>query len=247
MARRAIVFLGLLLLVVPAVSQAACPVLDIADYDGAADGSDTSPALKAAVKAALGGCSKVIRFGAGTYHFTTPPPTLTGGVSLVGQGKSTTVLERDYSDGEFLVVREQGTRLQDLTLWAGPGTSGGVALHLIADAAAAGGNHVIESVWITGPGAWTLPLFLDGLNRTMAPIGIRTVTLIDVSVFQATRWAAEWWNAVGCTWSGGGAYQGSGMTDRIVVGGALSQLNLIDAIIDPNSAIWPGALRAPIR
>jgi hypothetical protein len=193
------------------------------------------------------GRSRIIRFGSGTYHFATPPPILTGGVSLMGQGKSTTVLQRDYSGGEFLVVRQNGTRIQDLTLWAGPGTSGGVGLHLIADAADAGGNHVIQALWITGPGTWTLPLFLDGSMRTVDPIGIRTVTLIDVNVFNATWWAAEWWNAVGCQWSGGGAYQGHGTTQLIAVGGALSQLNLIDAIIDPGSTIWAGALRASIR
>jgi hypothetical protein len=243
----------LLILLLPGPARAACPPLDIADFDGVPNAGDTTSALQAAVAAASTGCSKVIRFGTalngalGIYHFTSPPPILTGGISLIGQSKSSTVLQRDYSDGDFLVVRQNGTRIQDLTLWAGPGTSGGVGLHVIADAQDAGGNHIIDNVWITGPGTWGIPLFLDGLNRTVAPQGLRTVALRDVSVFQATGWAVDWWNCVGCIWSGGGAFQGGGTTQLITVGGPLGTLGLIDAIIDSGSTIWPGALRAPIR
>jgi hypothetical protein len=99
-------------------------------------------------------------------------------------------------------------------------------------------------VWITGEGTYTLPLFLDGLNRTVAPIGLRTVRLDNVTVFNGTWWAVEWWNCVSCEWFGGGVYQGFGTTQAIVVGGPQSQNNYINAHIDwPASYVWPGSFR----
>jgi hypothetical protein len=221
----------------------------ISDLGGQPDGSDTTPALAAALAASGSNSTpRRIHFGTGTYSFLTPPPVIANGMSLIGEGHSHTILERNYC-GNFLTVRQQGSRVQDLTLFAGAGTSGGCGLRMVSDDTDAGGNHVLDSVWITGPGTWTLPLYLDGSARTIAPLGIRDCQLSNVMVFRSTWWLMQWWNAVGCVWYGGGAFPG-GVTSGygIAVGGPQSTLNLIDAIIDPAiSVIWSGALRAPIR
>jgi hypothetical protein len=215
------------------------------------NGPDCTPALNSAIAAALAGDDKTIHVPAGQWMFMTPPNPISGGIRIIGEGKSDTVLTRAYSNGEFLVIVQNGSEVKDLTLWAGPGTSGGIGIHMIADNApnGAGGNHVIEDIWITSGtgGTWAIPIYLDGLNRTIAPHGIRAVTLRDVNVFNATSWAMEWWNTVACEWYGGGAYQGAGTTQSIAVGGPLATENLIHAQIDQaSSTIWTGALRSPI-
>jgi hypothetical protein len=251
MMRSLLVLLFAVLVSGPGVASA----LEITAYGARPDGSDTTPALNAAVTAALAGPDRTIHVPAGQWTFTTPPATIAGGVSsgvqLVGEGKSNTILTRAYSGGEFLLITGNGSVIRDLSIWAGAGTSGGVAIHLLAsDAVGAGGNHRIENVWITSGtgGTWLLPLYLDGANRTLAPVGIRTVRLDNVAVFNATWWAMEWWNAIACEWIGGGAYQGQGTTQAIAVGGPLGQKGLVIADIDQAaSTIWAGALRAPIQ
>jgi hypothetical protein len=220
--------------------------MNIETYGGLPDGSNTTPALNAAVQAAITGADKSVHFNAGAYSFLTTPATIPGLVRISGEGKSSTTLHRNYQGGEFLLATGNGFGLRDLTLWAEAGTSGGVALHLLAsNTVGAGGNHEIENVWITGQGTWMLPLLLDGIERTVAPAGLRTVSLKNVSLFNATWWGAEFWNCVGCEWFGGGCYQGFGTTQAIVVGGALSTKNYINADIDyAASTIWAGSLRA---
>jgi hypothetical protein len=219
--------------------------VDIQVYGGKPDGSDTTPALNAAVQAALVGSDKQVYFGAGDYAFLTVPAVIPGSVRIYGEGKATTVLHRAYQGGEFLLVTGNGFGLRDISLYADAGTSGGVGLHLLAsDAIGPGGNHEIENVWITGLGTWIIPLLLDGIERTQAPAGLRAVNLKNVTAFNGTAWGAELWNCIACEWFGGGVYQGFGTTQAIAVGGALSQKNYINADIDwAASTVWPGSLR----
>jgi hypothetical protein len=217
--------------------------VDIQVYGGKPDGSDTTPALNAAVAAALASDDKHIHFCAGLYSFLTAPATLSGSVRLSGEGKSTTILQREYS-GDFLRATGNGFGLKELTLWAGPGTSGGLGLSLWAsNALGSGGNHEIENVWVTGPGTWSCPLYLNGTG-TQSPAGLRTVSLKNVTVFNGTWWGAVLWDCIACEWFGGGVYQGFGTTQAIAVGGARSQKNYINADIDwAASTVWAGSLR----
>ena len=177
---------------------------------------------------------------------------LSGGVQLVGEGKFNTKLTRHYSNAEFFVGYGNGLGFRNLALWTAPGTSGGIALHLIAsDAAGKGGKHVIEDVRILAGsaehavGTFALPLYLDGTQRLTPPIGIRAVTLRNVTVFNATWRAVQWWNCIACEWFGGGVYTGEGTTESIVVGGPLAEKNHIEADIDwAASIVSPGAMRA---
>ena len=220
--------------------------IHISDFGGFPNGSDTSPALKAASIAACNGKQRVISLDAGRYEFLTPPDPLNCGISLKGQGVWQSYLVRQYSEGEFLIFHgELGGGLRDLTVYAGQGTSGGVAVHVQAsDFLGPVGNQVFQNVVIDGDGTWALPLFLDGWQRTQSPAGVRTVFLQNVKVFNATWWAVEWWGAIGCEWFGGGAWQGGGTTQAIAVGGPMSTGNRIDAMIDwSTSTIWEGSLR----
>lgn len=221
--------------------------MHISDFNGYPDGTDTTPALNAAVSAAIATDDKTIYFSAGQYSFQTIPNAFPSLIRLVGQGLSATVFRRAYSGGKFLTLTGNGCGVKDLTLYANSGTSGGYGIHMIAsDTLGAGGNHQIENVWITGKGTWAIPLFLDGINKLQAPAGLRTVHLTNVSVFNATLWAAEFWNCVSCEWFGGGAYQGFGTTQALAVGGALGTKNRIDANIDwAASTVWAGQMRGP--
>jgi hypothetical protein len=216
-----------------------------APFQGACDGvTNDTPALDAQVLAAVTGRDKEISFPSGQCLFFSPPAPIRGGVSLLGQSKSTTVFIRKYS-GNFLTIYGNGSRIENLTIYADAGTSGGVGIYAVAnETEGAGGNHVLKHLWITGSGTWAIPVFLDGSGKTVAPKGIRTVTAWDLSVFNATGWALECWDCVGFEWFGGGAYQGFGTTQAIVIGGPQGANSYVNAMIDrAASTIYPSAMR----
>jgi hypothetical protein len=244
---------ALLLWAMPAVA------LEIGAFGGRPDGSNTTPAWNAAIAAAVAGSDKTIHFPAGDYTFSTPPGPLSGSVRIVGEGQMNTVLHRAYQGNpstdcglggmpasaacDFIVIRGKGSSLRDLTILADSRTAGGTGLHIVADAADAGGYHDIRNVWITGgasprtglsdaSGTYLIPLFLDGTQRPSGPLeGLRVVYLDNVTVWQGTWWAVDWWNCVACEWIGGGVYQGGGTTQNVSVGGPISQRNYLNANI----------------
>jgi hypothetical protein len=239
---------SLLGLVTAGLAAAECLALDMTAFGGQCDGlTDNTPALNAAIAAAQGAVAdKVIRLPAGQCLFKSQPAALADGVALIGQGKTATVLQRAYN-GNFLRITGEGVRVENLTIWANAGTTGGIGIEMLAsDALGPGGNHVIRSVWISGEGKWTIPLGAWGHERNAAPAGIRAVMLQDVSVFNATWQAMTFWGCVSCEWFGGGAYQGFGTTQAIVIGGRHAYRNRVDANIDwPASTVYPGVMRPP--
>lgn len=227
-------------------------MLELTDYGALPDGSDCTPALNAALAAATGSV-RTIHIPAGEWAFLTQPNVFTMSQRLIGEGKHVTYLTYGLSNSHFIRMQSSGAGLREVSLLAGAGTSGSVALHCFTSddpSIGAGGNHVIEDVWITSKvgATWGIPLFLDGSARTTAPAGIRTVSLRNVVVFNGTIWAAEWWNTVACEWFGGGAYQGAGTTQSIVIGGPLATGNLIHANLPgaTASSVAPGSLRSPV-
>jgi hypothetical protein len=228
-------------------------MLELTDFGAKADGSDCTPALNAAL-AAASGPTRTIHIPAGEWAFLTQPNVFTMSQRLIGEGKHVTYLTFGLSNSHFIQMQSSGAGLRELSLLAGAGTSGSVALRGFTSddpAIGAGGNHVIEDVWITSKvgATWAIPLFLDGAARTIAPAGIRTVALRNVTVFNATLWAVEWWNTIACEWYGGGAYQGAGTTQSLAIGGPLATENLIHADLPgaPTSTVAPGALRSPVQ
>jgi len=216
-----------------------------APFQGVCDGvTNDTPALNAQILSASTSRDKEIVFPAATCVFMSQPVALRNGVSLIGQSKSLTVLLRKYS-GSFLTVYNQGTRIENLTIFADQNTNGGYGIYMVSDEVnGAGGNHVIRSVWVTGSGTWGIPVFLYGSNKTNNPKGIRTVVAYDLSVFNATFWAFECWDCVGFEWYGGGAYQGFGTTQSVAIGGSMGANSYVSAQIDKAaSTFWPSAMR----
>lgn len=215
-----------------------------AQFRGVCDGiTDDTQAFNDQIAAQARSRDRVIEFPSAQCAFYSQPDPIYNGISLVGQGKSSTVLIRKYS-GTFLTVRGNGSRIQDLTIYADAGTSNGFGIFLVADNNSVGGNHVLRSIWVTGNGTWGIPIFLYGTERTIPPIGIRTVTAYDVSVFNAEFWAFECWDCIGFEWHGGGAYQGFGATQAIAIGGTFGVNNYVSAMIDKAaSVIYDSAMR----
>ena len=218
--------------------------LELSEFGGYPDGSDVTPAWNAAIQAARTGPAKTIHLDAGQYYFYTRPGPIDSAIRILGDGKSSTVLRRAFSGGDFIVVRGLGSSIQDLTIWAEEGTTGGVGLHIISDEQAPGGHNDFRNIWITGMGTYALPLFLDGLKRTSSPNGLRGTRLDNVTVFNGTWYTAELWNCINCQWYGGAIHQGFGTVHKLVIGGPLSTNNRIDLLYEKNNAIiWSNSLR----
>jgi len=216
-----------------------------APFQGMCNGvTDDTPSLNSQLHAQEFSDDHEISFPSGQCAFYSQPDPIIRGMSLLGQSKSTTVFIRKYS-GSFLTIYGNGSRIENLTIYAAPGTAGGIGIYMIADEShGAGGNHDIENVWITGNGTWDIPIFGSGTGKTNSPKGLRTITLRDVNLFNAKIWAFECWDCVGAEWFGGGAYQGFGTTQAVVFGGAMSAGSYVNANIDYGSSIfWAQSMR----
>lgn len=219
---------------------------DFSAFGGRCDGiTDDTPAWNAAMESIRRPAKdRRLDLPAGGCMFYSTPDPIPEGSMVQGQGKNTTVLRRAYSRGLFLVLEGTGVTLRDLSLYAEPGTEQGTGIYAEATDEHVGGGHVIEHLWVTGAGTWSAPINLDGSARTIAPLGMRTVSMQDVHVFNATWWLFSCWSCVGLHWSGGGAYQGIGTSKGVAIGGPGAAANRVDAIIDWSaSAVYPGALR----
>jgi len=219
---------------------------DLTAYGGKCDNVfDNTPALNSAIAAAIASpTDKTINIPAGDCNFNSQPATLKAGIGILGQGKAVTVLHRNYN-GNFLHIEGNGVRVKDLTIYANINTTGGIGIEMVAsDAVGSGGNHVISSVWITGMGTWAIPLGAWGHERYQLPAGIRAIILQDVSVFNATWQAMTWWGCVSCEWFGGGAYQGFGTTQAIVIGGNNAYKDYVSANVGwASSTVYSGVMR----
>lgn len=229
--------LVLWLVVTPALA------LDLRDYGALCDGKqDTVPAWNAAVAAAKWAPDRTIDIPAGACRFASPPAPLDFGIGVEGQGLANTTLRADY-DGSFLEFRGSGTRILSLTVWKEAGRAWGWGIWCVATDVNECGNPVMQDVWITGRGTWYSPLHIDGASyRTAQPLGARAVSLRNVHVFNGTGYGAVLWGTVGLEWIGGGAYQGFGSTQTVIVGGPHSTRNRIDANVG-NLVAYPGSLR----
>lgn len=230
-----------------AVLAAPAAAHDFAAFGAVCDGiTDDSQAWNAAMLAiARPSADRVLNLPAGACVMKSPPSPVPESASVVGQGLNTSILVRAYNGGgPFIWLRGQGGRLHSLSLYAAAGTSQGTGLYAESTDAEPGGGYSIADVWVTGAGTWSAPINFDGSPRTMAPLGIRDISMRNVAVFNATWHLMQCWSCIGLDWFGGGAYQGSGTRSGIVVAGPNAAANRVDAVIDwPASTIGPGAMR----
>lgn len=234
----------------------------LSQYGGACDGSDTTPAFNAAVAAAMASTiDRTITALPCKYEFFTAPSKIVadGGITIEGTSPWSTIFERMFSQGPsdpFIELQGRGHIVRQLAIETAPGTSGGIGLYFYADnTTPPGGKSRVEQVRIAGTnvdvngvpmheGTWTVDLWAYGSLRTTQPEGIRVLDMRFVELFDATRTPMEWWGCLACSWYGGGAYQGGGTTQAVIVGGPLGQKNRIDADIDMSVASLVG-MRGP--
>lgn len=175
---------------------------------------DATPALNDAVRTACAGDIRTLHYGAGTFHFLTPPTPFPCGIWLTGEGKGATLLQRDY-DGDFLAWvggQEGGGGLERMAVYAGPGTVGGAGVRVQALARDAigtiAGAVVLRDVTVSGAGTWDYAVVLDGSQRQDCTnaCGVRIVRFDNVHLFQATVADLLCLNCIAFEWIGGGAY-----------------------------------------
>lgn len=210
----------------------------------ACDGvTDDTQAMANALQMAEQGRDKTVELPSGTCVFASQPPPITRGVSVRGQGKSWTVLQCNGSGLSCVRLREQGTNLRDLSVWTGPGTWGNIGIAIQCNNSAACGNHVLEHVWVSSPGAlWASALVIDGSSRTASPAGARTVVMNDVSLFNSASWNAVITGCHSCEWRGGGIYPGGGANLGAYITGGTTRFRL-DADTQAPNLIDAGTLR----
>ena len=210
---------------------------------------DSTPAWNAAIAQALGGTDKVVHLFACTYHFSSPPAPITGGIEVIGQGLYSTFLERDYSPGptcaaaacEFIQVADIGETIKDLAIFARTGTAGGWGLHVVSTDVRKTNFVSLDNVYVSGYGTYAVSVFIDGLNSHSPLQGVRAVHLTNVSVFNGTVFGFECWNCVDMNWQGGGVWQGFGSTQHVVVGGPSSAVDMVAAFVNGRDVYWTGS------
>lgn len=182
----------------------------ITDFYYAADQTknpvDWVPAVAAAVaaiKAGTTGGDFTIRFPAGQWYFYSTV-FLPCGISIEGDHKMTTVLNKNFNAGAFIQVSgagggplpNYGGAVRKCSLWAVAGFTASFGLYLLADSVNAPDYFMIDEVNVTGPSstAWTTNLYIDGHLRS-SPAGCRDMRCRDSDFIGASN---QWWylNAV---------------------------------------------------
>ena len=133
---------------------------------------------------------RTVRVPKGTYRISNKIQ-ITNPVTLLGDGMSATVIERDYSpsndwDGIFN-FEDGGTigSIQQMTLRSKTGQTGGCLMSIRPTAAGALGLYTFIGCDFTTTGTSThdYTIYMDGTAKTSAAIGIRGVDFIGCTVF----------------------------------------------------------------
>lgn len=173
---------------------------------------DATPAFDSAVASTCASPdNRTLKYPAGTFEFLTPPQPIPCALRVVGEGPGGTTFVRGYNGGSFLQwVRgtdHSGGALRDLTIAAGAGTTGGIAILITAtpDTSSSVNSYnrhsfLIENVVVgrmATNASWASALYLDGAanpdgNPNSVP-GIRGV-YIDKSTFGGATTASIYLN-----------------------------------------------------
>jgi hypothetical protein len=164
-------------------------------YGGAGDGvTDNTTAFNNILTAGI----RTIRLGAGkVYRFSSAVNTITYGLRLVGTSKSTTVLDFYQASGNCLLYdgsTEGGGMIEKLTIRNRGGATLTSGIYLQAQAGGGSPDYCsIHDVNITGStnsDLFSYGLLIDGNARTTGIVGIRNITVTNVSIFNTT--ASSW-------------------------------------------------------
>jgi len=226
--------------------------------------NDATPHLDAAVAFALANGCRRIYFPQANYYFNTQPITFTKGITLMGDSKSFSVLNRAYQVSlawePFLYwdasSGESGGGLRDLAIrtvahhHTGAATTSGIAVKLYATSSSAKPDFFeIHSVVITGatvdstPCTWHIPLYIDGIN---APAGlgkgqgIRNLFAQELHVFNATNKAIYAGNTVHTRFQNCFTTEGGGTTGDVYFSGFTDPNT--DSSKSTRNAFWYGVV-----
>lgn len=203
----------------------------ITDAGGNGDGvTDNAAAFDYAYELCLQTGRRTIFFPRGTYRFNRKPRDIEHGIMLLGAGITETTLVRMYTAGTasegFLTLTGKygtGAGCRDMSIQAGNGTSNGACLSLVATSAYAPDASNFENLWLTvqgaTPGTWAFTVYIDGLARTTAPVGVRDISFTNVHVFGATNTAMTAQNVIGMRFHGGGVYSAGGSNGNVNITG----------------------------
>ena len=217
--------------------------IHIKDYggvvDSAAAGAANVTALNNAAADAVTLGVREIWFDEGLYYFASAPSAFTSGITLVGRGKRTTYLVKNYTESTatdaFLEwngasVSADGGGLRNAIVYASGTNPGGAAIKLSGSSDSARAGHMsfvgVEVSSASGS-EWNYCLYSDGSAITTAGSqGIRDVTFTDLTLFNADTKTMHVLNAVNWHFGGTACFQGSGATPDITVdGGGASDSN----------------------
>lgn len=179
-----------------------------------ADPVDATPAFDALVaEACASSNNRTVRYPAGNFTFITRPQPISCALTIGGGGIGATTFERRFSGGAFLHwtrgTDHSGGALRDISIAAGAGTTGGIAVYVQATPDADGTvnsfnrhSFLIDNVQVGRSAVptttyWDFGLYLDGSsnpdgNPNSVP-GIRGV-YVDKSTFGGAKTASIYLN-----------------------------------------------------
>jgi hypothetical protein len=165
------------------------------------------------------GVPYAITFPQGTFNFASKPNSDNLGVNFLGVSKSQTAIQKTYNEATAtngIISRVQsggqaanGCRLENMTVEAGTGTTGGSGVSFIGAASPNGPDYcTMQDVVITYVGTGALSasgasLYIDGSAITTGALGIRDTKLINVEAFSNGWSAAFLKSVVDFQWTGG--------------------------------------------
>jgi len=179
--------------------------IHVAEFGASPANDDNYAEIQAAIDAAYLTDHKNVRIGAGTYKISQAINTsgvniyssgpLQGGVMRINNGQ-TAIRFSGEKDG----VPRPGGSVRDMWVFAGPGTTGGIAIHLGSNGWYQPDRFDLSNLRITTgsllpgqvAGTWSYAIYGLFTSRTSPP-GLRGATMNNLEVMQCTSPAMVLW------------------------------------------------------
>jgi hypothetical protein len=201
------------------------PVALHAAIKAGTDTTDLTSYIQAAVDAAAG---RTLYFPKGIYYISTAGGVgIASAVRIVGDGIFNTSIYRNFSPSGDSVgalnIEElaDGSSIEDMGIYGVSGTSGGTLVSILATASETPSGCSLKNLWLSTTGSDTqkYSLYIDGSLKTGSPIGIRDMTLLNVTAFGGATGSAFIKSVQQFGWFGGGIFQAGGTAGTLFVTG----------------------------
>jgi hypothetical protein len=157
-----------------------------------------------------------VNFQGCVYYFNTLPSTFTVAPNFNGTGSNGTALMRNVNGtpgiGFIDITGASGAIIQNLSIEASSGTSGGAGISFNATSSNGASGSFLSNVTIAGLGSnnFDIMITLDGRTKTTGAIGTRDHNWSNVILFGSNILAVNGLSVEGLTWSGGAVYSAGG-------------------------------------